>query len=685
MTESSEKQNEEPLQNDDEMFRMLVEKSPLAIVVSSGAEDKNEYVNPRFTELFGYTVEEIPDAAHWWPLAYPDPAYRDAVWSEWRRKFDAARKDASVIGPLEAVVTARDGSKKDIRFQRVGSGKKDITFCYDLTDHRQAEATLRKSEEMFRTVVENTRDGINLLDLKTGKYVFMNAVQVALTGFSAEEMNRISAEEAFDRVHPDDRHISFEQQKVVAEGLDPGPTEYRWKVKSGEYRWFSDNRKLVRDSHGQAVAMVGISRDITDRKREEAERESLQANLAQSDRLASIGMLAAGVAHEINNPLAYVLYNLQSLSTDVPKFVAIAKRCRELLSTRPDFYGDAEFGDDARALLDPIFIDDAIERLDHAHEGILRIKDIARSLGTFSRVESAELTPVNIRSCIEHAALMAFNEIKYRARFVKDFGPVPEVLATDGKLAQVFLNLLINAAHSIDEGRVEENEIRARTFANGDSVCAEVIDTGRGIAAEHRGKVFQPFFTTKDVGVGTGLGLSICKKIIGDFKGELSFTSEVGKGTRFLVRLPRIPEGWKKEEGKKRESTPAKTPDRGRILVIDDEEGIREIFMRLLKGEYEVVTAESGAVGLAILEKDRGFDGIFCDLMMPKMSGMELHAQLSQLDSNLAERIVFMSGGAFTPKASSYVEEVGNRCVEKPFEAEVLEKMAAEMVALSRS
>jgi CheY-like chemotaxis protein len=257
---------------------------------------------------------------------------------------------------------------------------------------------------------------------------------------------------------------------------------------------------------------------------------------------------------------------------------------------------------------------------------------------------------------------------------------VPMVLGSDGKLAQVFLNLLINAAHAIEEGNVEHNEIRVRTWAEGDQVLAEVSDTGKGIAPEHHAKVFEPFFTTKGVGAGTGLGLSICSNLVKGFGGEISFTSEVGKGTHFVVRLPRVPVGWETHGHESQEPAPVRPRLRGRILVVDDEAGIRGAIVRMLGRDHEVIAVSSGEEAQVLLENDRRFDLIFCDLMMPRMSGMQLHAWLAQCEPSLADQVVFITGGAFTPGASEYLRKVGNLRVEKPFDTVAFKKTAEELV-----
>jgi PAS domain S-box-containing protein len=176
-------------------------------------------------------------------------------------------------------------------FFEYGHAIRLVGTVQDITERKKAEEALRKSEELFRTVIENSRDGINLLDLATGRYVFMSPAQVEMTGFTTEEINNISAEEAYERVYPEDREISAFQQKKVASGIDTTSTvEYRWKVKSGEYRWFSDSRKLVRDASGHPVALVGVSRDITERKNAEEMLKVSEERLRLAAQAAGFGI-----------------------------------------------------------------------------------------------------------------------------------------------------------------------------------------------------------------------------------------------------------------------------------------------------------------------------------------------------------------------------------------------------------
>jgi CheY-like chemotaxis protein len=262
---------------------------------------------------------------------------------------------------------------------------------------------------------------------------------------------------------------------------------------------------------------------------------------------------------------------------------------------------------------------------------------------------------------------------------VKDFGEVPTIWASDGRISQVFLNLIINAAHAIEEGDIENNEIRIRTWADQNDVYAEVSDTGKGIAAENIDKLFEPFFTTKGVGLGSGLGLAICRNIVTEFGGEIRVLSAVGYGSQFIVRLPMLGQTRKSQQQQGSTARLRRPVIRGRILVVDDEPGIRLAISRMLRN-HDVVEASSGEDAQAFLETNQGFDLILCDLMMPGMSGMDLHKWLSNHYPFLSDRMVVVTGGIFTPKAREYLSTVALQTVEKPFDVAKVRKLVNERV-----
>jgi signal transduction histidine kinase len=390
---------------------------------------------------------------------------------------------------------------------------------------------------------------------------------------------------------------------------------------------------------------IHIVRDLTERKQ-------LEARLLRSDRMASLGTLAAGVAHEINNPLAFMMANLDHLGAEV----------------LPQLEDPPGARDEARRLVSETRL------------GAVRVRDIVRQLKLFSRDgEDSKPEPVDVHRVLETAIRMATNEIKHRARLVRDYGEPLVAEADEGRLGQVVLNLLVNAAQAIPEGHAEHHEIRLRTRPHPDGVLIEVRDTGMGIPAQHLERIFEPFFTTKPIGVGTGLGLSICHGIVTRLGGRMEVESAVGQGTTFRVLL-RAPQAAPRA-AQPAALAPAPTQTRrGRILVVDDEPLIGLAIRRILQRAHDVVTLTSAREARTRLLDGERFDVILCDLMMPEMSGMELHEELATRAPALAERVVFLTGGAFTSNARAFLSRVGNPRMEKPFSSEELNGMVRALL-----
>jgi PAS domain S-box-containing protein len=394
----------------------------------------------------------------------------------------------------------------------------------------------------------------------------------------------------------------------------------------------------VRDAEGEVEGAIGVSIDVT-------ERVKMQNSLLQAERLASMGTLSATVAHEINNPLTYVLGNLDLASALLAK------------TTTPESGKVAQW-------------------VDLAREGADRVRRIVRGLQVFSRQDDDRTEPTDVLLVLERALEMAGNVIRHRARLVRRLDRVPPVFANDLRLGQVFVNLLLNAAQAIPEGDAGENEIRVSTWhdeANGAVVIA-IEDTGSGIAPEVKAHIFDPFFTTKPVGVGTGLGLSICYGIVSGLGGSIEVDSLAGEGATFRVRLP--------ASGRARTNDAVAPPSRpslrrGHVLIVDDDANVARTFALLLRGDHDVVVSLQPRVAAERVLGGEHFDVIFCDLMMPGMTGMEFYEAVAAKRPQQAARIVFVTGGAFTPAARAFVARVPNTFLEKPFNQDALDAILA--------
>ncbi len=374
----------------------------------------------------------------------------------------------------------------------------------------------------------------------------------------------------------------------------------------------------------------------------------LASGLVQADRLAGVGVLAAGLAHEINNPLAYALFNLESIAEDVAGVESLCTAGAELESIRERLENLADFR----------------ERLEAAVDGMRRVRELVQDLETFSSVHSERLVPLELRQVIDSVLRLGNAECRHRARVVTHFQETPLVLGNPSRLAQVFLNLVVNAAQAIPEGRKAENEIRVVLSTDGEDVVVEVRDTGVGIPPEQLGRLFEPFFTTKPIGIGSGLGLSVCHNVVSAHGGSIEVESTPGQGSSFRVRLPASTrQGAQLVEEPPVSAAPQR---RLRVLVVDDEPQVGKAVRRMLSDSHQVTLSRSGDEARRILD-EQVFDVVVCDLMMPNVSGMDLYDRLQRTRPEMAQRVVFMTGGAFTERARRFVERVDNVCLGKPF------------------
>jgi PAS domain S-box-containing protein len=506
-----------------------------------------------------------------------------------------------------------------------------ISFGVDITEHRQAEKALQESEARNRALLTAIPD---ILFLVNNEGVLLDFHSNGLPNLF------IPLEDHINRPIQNVLPSPLGEQIVAAcnRALETGV------MQQIEYRMQGDSpveyveARVVKSSEKTVFVML---RDIT-------EGRKLQEQLMVSDRMASVGTLAAGVAHEINNPLAAILANIELVISKFTK-LALPIPDEEVREIRDDL-GDA---------------------LDAA----IRVKHIVNDLRIFSRAQEVRDGPVDIERLLESSLRMAYNEIRHRAKVVRDFQPVPPVNGNESRLGQVLLNVIVNAAQAIDEGHAEANEIRVATRTDESGrVVIEISDTGAGMPPEMVRKLFTPFFTTKPVGVGTGLGLVICHRIVDALGGSIEVESTIGKGSTFRILLP---------PGQEEDFAPSTLvwdrqiapPYQGKVLIVDDEYMLGRVLGRTLGGEHQVTIVTRAQEALKKISAGERFDAILCDLMMPEMSGMEFYNEVSQVASDQARQIIFMTGGAFTPRARAFLEEVPNARLQKPFELTTLKNL----------
>ncbi|MBU0728978.1 MAG: GHKL domain-containing protein [Proteobacteria bacterium] len=262
--------------------------------------------------------------------------------------------------------------------------------------------------------------------------------------------------------------------------------------------------------------------------------KSAQAQMLQTEKMASVGQLAAGVAHEINNPMGFISSNLTSLGKYTGKVTEFIETQAQIIEKLRDLEAIEESKTARKKLKIDFILEDLKDLVAESLEGADRVKTIVQGLKTFSRVDQAVESEADINECLESTINVVWNELKYKATVEKNYGDIPRVKCFPQQLNQVFMNLLVNAAQAIEDQGV----ITIRSWGEKHSVRIAISDTGAGIAEKHLSRLFEPFFTTKDVGKGTGLGLSICYDIIKKHGGEITVDSEVGRGSTFTVILP---------------------------------------------------------------------------------------------------------------------------------------------------
>jgi two-component system cell cycle sensor histidine kinase/response regulator CckA len=483
-------------------------------------------------------------------------------------------------------------------------------------------------DRQLRELVEQAPFGVAALH--DGRIGFANRALLATLG--SPPLEWVLGVRFADRLLPEDRG-AFESAGAT-------PVTVRLPVDGATSRLLEITR-IDDATFDDRPADLLVTRDITD------EREVTE-HLLLMERLASLGTLAASVGHEINNPLTFVLFNLDFLREEL----------RELL---------AGAGDPRRA-------SEALEIVADTRDGARRASEIVTELKAFGG-STDEATDIDVEAVLRSALRIAGTELRHRARVVEHLASVARVRGSVARLGQVLLNLLVNAAQAIPRGAADRNQVTVGTsMGPDDTVVITVTDTGCGIPEEHQRRIFEPFFTTKPAGQGTGLGLAICAKLVREMGGTLDFESQVGLGTTFRLRLPAA-------TGTAADRNPSEqAPSRsgtGRVLVVDDERPVTDALRRLLRG-YAVTVAGGGEEALELCRRQR-FDAIVCDLVMTRGPGWELYERLRAERRGQEERMVFVTAGAAIPAARSFLASVDNPVLEKPFDPAALRRIVGEL------
>jgi PAS domain S-box-containing protein len=602
-------------------FRAFLAGMP-ALAWVKDSQRRYALVNENFARRFGRTVDECLG------LRSTDlvvPGESSVVTSH----DDAVYAGAVFAG--EEQITAPDGTRLSLWTTRFPIAAHDLDggnqlggVSVDITPLKRAEEALARSDETFRALIEHLPIGVIIH--RAGVLCLVNAAAAKLVGSTA--VGPLLGRRVDEFLSPDQPHFALDVQRLQEERVGRSQTEIRKA---------DGSRALLRtvttriDFDG-GPAMAVILHDVT-------EEQKRQAQLQVTARLASVGTLAAAVAHEINNPLSYVLTNLHLITDDLKGLGAGAAG--------------------------------TLSMIDDASVGVERIRVIVKALAALARTHPATARPLNLHAQVDAALHLVGKSLRQHAQVSVELGPMPLVAADETQLTQVLVNLLTNASQAFDDAPNQAHLVIVRGFTDeaGDAVL-EVQDNGVGIAPENLQRVFDPFFTTRVVGEGSGLGLSIAHSIITGLHGTITVESRPGAGATFRVVLP----------ASAGPAVPVPTLARGKVLVVDDDALLGKVLARSLNKAHDTVVVQSADEALAALSRE-SFDVILTDVMMPGTDGIGLYEEILRRTPPLAPRVVFISGGTFTDAAREFLQRSTNRRLDKPLDLPEVLRVVGEVMA----
>jgi two-component system cell cycle sensor histidine kinase/response regulator CckA len=505
----------------------------------------------------------------------------------------------------------------------------------------EMERRHRERERWFATTLRSIGDAVISTDAE-GCITLMNPMAESMTGFQTSEVRGKRLSEIMRLIDETTQEVV---EDPVAQVLRAGKVMHvRGAIvaRAGEQRIIADSAAPILDEAGKLLGVVVVFRDVSESRR-------LERRLEFAERLASLGTLAAGVAHELNNPLSFVVANVDFALKEL-------KRAEPQLASLP-------------------WLDDVLHALAEAQIGVDRVTQIVSELRSFARPATVPFGRIDVNRLLSSSLDMVAHQLG-RVRVTTTYTTIPAVLANETRLGQVFMNLLVNAGQAVTAGGAI-GEIYIRTGVTDDGqIVIEVRDDGCGMAPDVLKRIFDPFFTTKEPGRGTGLGLAVCHGVVTSLGGDIEVKSKVGEGTQFFVTLPPAPP----------EATSTLVPEApltgaaARVLVVDDEPLVRNTLSRMLARDYRITVAHDAQDALAMISRGDRFDVILSDVSMSGMTGIELHDALQLTHGDQALRMVFLSGGAFSGETIDFLRNMSHRHLEKPFALSQLRALIQEQL-----
>jgi PAS domain S-box-containing protein len=627
-----------------ELFSVISQaanRADVGILVTSWDPDpKILYANEAISSLTELPGTEIREGSLWSLLTRAEGA-------RVKQLHDERLQGESLPTSLTTRLRHVNGGEIPVEMSstKVSSGATTVvvSFIMDVSERQRAWDELRSSETRFARLLDSAPEGVLMLQQNR----VLSANLAAATFFGAAR--------PLDLLGHDLSQFVTVQSQASLSGL-------------GEH---SSNPVVVTAVAGADLELSAVALDYEGQRlvlafvRDISERNLMQQRLMQAERLAAVGMLAAGVAHEINNPLAYVLLNLKYLERELP-----------LVAN------------------DPTRIPKLLQHLADASHGASRVHTIVKDLRSFARTDNETSGAIDLNPIIESAISMAEVSLAGKGKLQTKLLSQSRVVGVAAKLEQVVLNLLMNAIQALDAAR-SGNVIAIETVESGEThIRLTITDTGVGLEAQNQERAFDPFFTTKPRGMGTGLGLPICRRIVESFGGRIWLTP-MASGTRATVELQsaksmhandaadsRVPSSLQNNPpGSAAVSTPRTdgSVTRARVLIIDDESSVATMLARFLEPLYEVKHTTLASEALELLAAS-GFDAILCDVMMPGMSGIELYEELKSQSARMDRRIIFMTGGGLHPEVNAFLRAADRPKLEKPFDVRELKRVLHDLV-----
>ncbi len=645
---------EDKLRESESRFRLIAELAPVGIVITDHPE-KTVYVSQKFTEIFGYTKEEMPSAEHWWMLAYPEKKTRDRARQVWEKEVAKARTTQSEIKPLEHPVICKDGSVRHIEFRMAATDKLNVIVFTDVSEGKKAEKELRKRESLLNKIFDVLPIGLWITD-KNGKLLRGNPAGVEIWGaepaVSMEDYGIFKARRlpSGEEIAPEDWALAH----TVRDGVTIKDELLEITAFDGRKKTILNYTAPVLDNSGHMLGAIVMNRDITERMQAEEDRQKLQDQLNQAQKMESVARLAGGVAHDFNNMLTII-------------------------------NGYAEMITEVLAPSDPMYAN-----VREIHDAGKRSAVIVRKLLAFARKQTISPVLMSLNDNVSNMLKMLQRLIGENIDLLWKPGENLWLVKMDlAQIDQILANLAVNARDAIsDVGRMtietqnisfDEDYCANHTgFVPGQFVRLAVSDDGCGMSKEVQENLFEPFFTTKEVGKGTGLGLPTVYGIVKQNNGFINVYSEPDKGTTFRIYFPRDlgdqqPTAVKEEE--------ILSGHGETILILEDEVEILTVTKILLeKLGYVALAASSANEAMALADTcDGKIDLLITDVIMPGTNGRDFANQLNSLYPDT--KVLFMSGYTADVIAHHHVlEEEGLNFIEKPFSMKNLAVKVSEIL-----